>query len=132
MANMGWLADLGLAVLLPALEAVALVGFWFVEGLTQWAAQGQSVPDPTNRFLLVLSAGSTGSAVTAYGLSCAELPMAGAAQAVMAALLAVLLLLVAGTACGKRIRRYRLRRRLRRERLRWHESQREGSSPGST
>jgi len=57
MANMGWLADLGLAVLLSALEAVALVGFWFVEGLRQWAAQGQSVPDPTNRFLLVLSRG---------------------------------------------------------------------------
>ncbi|MFF1595106.1 DUF6234 family protein [Streptomyces sp. NPDC058286] len=120
------LADLGLAVLLPALEALVLVGLWFVEGLKQWAAQGQSVPDPTSRCLLVLSAGSTCSAAIAYGLSWADLPIACTAQAVMAALLASLLILVAGTACRDRIKRSRIRRRLRRERLRWHQSQREG------
>ncbi|WP_326770347.1 hypothetical protein OG978_41920 (plasmid) [Streptomyces sp. NBC_01591] len=128
---MEFLADLGLAVLLSALGALGLVGFWFVEGLKQWAAQGQSVPDPTGRYVLVLSTGSACSAVIAYGLSWADLPIACTAQAVMAALLALLLLLVAGSACGKRIRRERLRRRLRRERLRWHESQREGSTPAS-
>ncbi|MGW7241507.1 hypothetical protein [Streptomyces sp. NPDC054804] len=126
------LADLGLAVLLSALEAVVLVGFWFAEGLKQWAAKGQSVPDPTSRFVLVLSVGSTCSAVIAYGLSWADLPMACTAQAVMAALLASLLILVAGTACGKRIRRNLLRRRRRRERLRWHKSQREGGGHAPT
>ena len=132
MANMELLADLGMAVLLSALEAVVLVGLWFVEGLKQWAAQGQSVPDPTSRHLLVLSAGSMCSAVIAYGLSWADLPIACTAQAVMAALLASLLILVAGTTCGERIRRNRSRRRLRRERLRWHESQREGSGHAPT
>lgn len=131
MANMEFLADLGLAVLLSALDAVALVCVWFAESLKQWAARGQSVPDPTGRHMLVLSTGSTCSAVIAYGLSRADLPMACTAQAAIAALLASLLLLVAGTACGNRIRRDRLRRRLRRERLRWHESQRQGTTPAS-
>ncbi|WP_425826948.1 DUF6234 family protein [Streptomyces fractus] len=119
-------ADLGLAVLLSALETVALVGFWFAEGMKQWATQGQSVPDPTGRYLFVLSTGAACSAAIAYGLARADLPLACAAQAVMAALLALLLLLVAGATCGKRLRRDRRRRRLRRERLAWHESQRDG------
>ncbi|MFF0746691.1 DUF6234 family protein [Streptomyces sp. NPDC004111] len=131
MMNMEFLADLALAVLLSGLETVALVGFWFAEGLKQWGAQGQAVPDPTGRYLLVLSTGSGCSAATAYGLTRTDLPIASTAQAVVAALLALLLLLVAGTACGKRLRRDRQRRRLRRERLRWHESQREVSARGS-
>ncbi|MEV7659455.1 DUF6234 family protein [Streptomyces anulatus] len=124
-------ADLGLAVLLSALEALGLVGFWFVEGLKQWAAKGQSVPDPTGRYMLLLSTGSACSAVIAYGLSQADLPIACTVQAVMAALLALLLLLVAGTTWGRRLGRDRRRRRLRQERLRWHASQREGSTPAS-
>ncbi|MDQ0985974.1 hypothetical protein [Streptomyces sp. V2I9] len=128
---MAFLVDLGLAVLLSALGALGLVGFWFVEGLKQWAAKGQSVSDPTGRQVLVLSTGSACTAAIAYGLSWTDLPRACTAQAVMAALLALLLLLVAGSACGKRIRRERLRRRLRRERLRWHESQHEGSTSAS-
>ncbi|MFD0034212.1 DUF6234 family protein [Streptomyces sp. NPDC055059] len=128
---MEFFADLGLAVLLSVLEAAVLVGVWFVEGMKQWGTQRQSVPDPTGRYLLVLSAGTACSAVTAYGLSWAGLPMACTAQTVMAALLALLLLLVSGTAWGKRIRRERRRCRLRRERLRWHKSQREGSTPAS-
>jgi heme exporter protein D len=131
MATMEFLADLGLAVLLSALEALALVGFWFAEGMRQWAARGQSVPDPTGWYLVLLSMGSACSAMIAYGLAWADLHMACTAQAVMASLLSLLLLLVAVTACGKRLRRDRRRRRLRRERLRWHESQREGSTPAS-
>ncbi|MFI7237641.1 hypothetical protein [Streptomyces cyaneofuscatus] len=118
-------------MLLSALGALGLVGFWFVEGLKQWAAQGRAVPDPTGRQVLLLSTGSACSAAIAYGLSWAALPLACTAQAVMTALLALLLLLVAGSACGKRIMRNRRRRRLRLERLRWHESQREGSPPTS-
>ncbi|CAM5486870.1 hypothetical protein GCM10010329_68340 [Streptomyces spiroverticillatus] len=129
---MEFFADLVLAVLLSALKAVALVAVWFVEGMKQWAARGQSVPDPTGRYLLVLSTGSAGSAVTAYGLARAELPLASTTQAVMATLLALLLLLVAGTAYGKRLARDLRRRRLRQERLRWHESQREDRTPVST
>lgn len=78
MTNMEFLADLGLAVLLSALEAVVLVGFWFVEGMKQWAARGQSVPDPTGRYVLALSTGSTCSAVIAYGLNWADLPITAA------------------------------------------------------
>ncbi|MFE7076964.1 DUF6234 family protein [Streptomyces sp. NPDC057620] len=131
MANVKLLADLGLAMLLSALEAVALVGFWFTQGMKQWAAQGQWVPDPTGRYLLVLSTASASAAAIAYGLAWADLPKAMAAQAVMATLFALLLFLVAGTAWLKRLRRNRRRRRLRRERLRWHESQRDGSTPAS-
>ncbi|MBT2898828.1 hypothetical protein [Streptomyces sp. McG3] len=128
---MEFLADLGLAVLLSALEALGLAGFWFVEGIKRWAAKGQSVPDPTGRYILVLSTGSACSAVIAYGLSSADLPIACTIQVVLAALLALLLLLVVGAAWGRRLGRDRRRRRLRRERLRWHESQREGSTSAS-
>ncbi|MFE3676126.1 hypothetical protein [Streptomyces griseus] len=122
------LADLGLAVLLSTLEVLGLAGLWFAEGLKRWAAKGQSVPDSTGQYMLVLSTGSACSAVVAYGLSSAGLPIACTAQAVLAALLVLLLLLVAGAAWGRRLGTDRLRHRLRRERLRWHESQCEGST----
>jgi hypothetical protein len=122
-----WVLDLGLAVLLPGIEAAALVAFWFVEGLKKWAAKGRPVPGETRRLLLALSGGSTSSALISYGFTWADLPVACASQAVVAALLTLLLTLAAGAECGRRISRYRLRRRLRRERLRWHKSQREGS-----
>ncbi|MEV7325088.1 DUF6234 family protein [Streptomyces sp. NPDC093970] len=122
------LADVGLAVVLSALEAVVLAWFWFAEGLRQWAAKGQSVPDSTNRYLVVLGAASTCSAAIAYGSSRADLIVACTAQAVMAVLLATLLVLIAGRACGQRIRRNRKRRRLHRERLRRYASQSEGGA----
>lgn len=131
MVTMELLADLGLAVLLSTLETAVVVGFWFVEGLKQWAARGQSVPDPTGRMLLVLSAGATASAATACGLSWTGLAIACSAQAVMAALQTSLVILVAGNVCVDRIRTNRSRRRLRRERLRWHESQRQGGGPAA-
>ncbi|MGF0175855.1 hypothetical protein ACQF36_36890 [Streptomyces sp. Marseille-Q5077] len=121
-----WVLDLGLAVLLLGLEVAALVAFWFVEGMKKWAANGGLVPGETSRFFLMLSAGSTSSALISYSFSWADLPVACASQAVVAALLALLLLLGAGTESGKRISRHRIRHRLRRERRRWHESQREG------
>ncbi|WP_394437659.1 hypothetical protein [Streptomyces sp. SGAir0957] len=131
MAKVKSLADLGLAALLPVLEAVALVGFWFTEAMKQWAAQGQWVPDPTGRYLLVLSTGSASAAAIAYGMALVNLPAASIAQAVMATLLALLLFTVAASACCIRLRRERRRRRLRQERLRWHASQRDGSTPAS-
>ncbi|MFE5893958.1 hypothetical protein ACFQ6E_34115 [Streptomyces sp. NPDC056462] len=127
MVNMlKWVLDLGLGVLLLGLEVAALVAFWFVEGMKKWAANGGLVPGATSRLFLVLSVGSTSSALISYSFSWADLPVACASQAVVAALLALLLLLGAGTESAKRISRHRLRHRLRRERLRWHESQREG------
>ncbi|WP_328847440.1 hypothetical protein [Streptomyces sp. NBC_00258] len=120
-----WVLDLGLAVLLSGLEVAGLVAFWFVEGMKKWAAKGEPVPGETSRLFLVLSVGSTSSALISYGFSWADLPVACASQAVLAALLALLLILGAGTECGERISRYRLRRRLRRQRRRWHDSQRE-------
>ncbi|MFD3373724.1 MULTISPECIES: hypothetical protein [unclassified Streptomyces] len=121
-----WVLDLGLAVLLSGLEVAALVAFWFVEGMKKWAAKGGPVPGGTSRFFLVLSVGSTSSALISYGCSWADLPVACASQAIVAALLTLLLILGAGTECGKRISRYRLWRRLRR-----HEYQREGSGHAS-
>ncbi|MEU8649401.1 hypothetical protein [Streptomyces sp. NPDC048737] len=121
-----WVLDLGLAILLSGLEVAALVAFWFVEGMKKWAAKGGPVPGETSRLFLVLSVGSTSSALISYGFSWADLPMACASQAGVAALSTSLLILGAGTECGRRISRYRLRRRLRRERRRRHESRREG------
>ncbi|QJT06337.1 hypothetical protein G9272_43510 [Streptomyces asoensis] len=117
-----WILDIGLAVLLAGLEVAALVAFLFVEGMKKWAVKGGPVPGETSRLFLVLGVGSTCSALISYGFSWADLPVACVSQAV----LAVLLILGAGTECGMRISRYRLRRRLRRKRRRWHESQREG------
>lgn len=123
MANMvKCVLDLGLAVLLSGLEMSALAAFWFVEGMKKWAAKGGPVPGEKSRLFLVLSAGPTSSALLSYSFSRAELPVACASQAVVAALLTLLLILGAGTECGTRISRYRLRRRLRRERRRWHEN----------
>ncbi|MEW1682638.1 hypothetical protein [Streptomyces sp. NPDC093594] len=34
-----WVLDLGLTVLMSALEVAALVVFWFVESLKKWAAR---------------------------------------------------------------------------------------------
>jgi hypothetical protein len=132
MVNMlMWILDLGLAVLMAGLEVAALVAFWFVEGMKKWAAKGGPVPGATSRFLMVLSGGSTSSALIGYGFSCADLLVACASQVVVAALLTLLLVMGAGTEGGKRITSYRLRRRLRRERRRRHESQRESSGPAS-
>ncbi|MFI2506766.1 hypothetical protein [Streptomyces sp. NPDC018972] len=121
--------DLGLAILLAGLEVAALVAFWFVEGMKKWAAKGGPVPGGTSRFLMVLSVGSTLSALVGYGSSRADLPVACVSQSVVAALLMSLLLLGAGTECGERINRHRSRRRLRRERRRRHECHSEGRSP---
>ncbi|MDT0401920.1 hypothetical protein [Streptomyces edwardsiae] len=121
--------DLGLAILLAGLEAAALVAFCLVEGMKKWVAKGGPVPGATSRFLVVLSVGSTLSALVGYGFFRADLPMACVSQAVVAALLTSLLLLDAGTECVKRSGRHRLRRRLRRERRRLHASQSEGRSP---
>lgn len=101
MVNMvKWVLEVGLAVLLSGLEAAALVAFWFVEGMKKWAAEGGPVPGETGRYFLVLSVGSTSSALISYGFSWADLPVACASQAVLAALLTLLLILGAGTECG--------------------------------
>ncbi|MFD9396416.1 hypothetical protein ACFWBB_38460 [Streptomyces sp. NPDC060000] len=126
-----WVLDFALSVLLSGFEVAALVAFWFVEGMKTWAAKGRPVPGETSRLFLVLSVGSTSSALISYGFSRADLLVACASQAVLAALLALLLILGAGTEGGKRISRYRLRSRLRRERRRWHASQHEGSGRAS-
>ncbi|GGQ88145.1 hypothetical protein [Streptomyces pilosus] len=116
--------DVGLAVLLTGAEMAALALFLFVLGLEKWAAQGQRVADRTGRVFLVLGLGATGSAALSYGCARAGLSATCVAQAVWALLLACVLVVGAGNECWTRIARNRLRRRLRRERLRWHRSQR--------
>ncbi|MGW2637382.1 hypothetical protein [Streptomyces sp. NPDC001348] len=110
-----WVLDLGLTVVTAGLEVAALVAFWFVESVRKWAAQGGPVPGATSRLFLVLSAGSASSALIGYGFARAGLPLACVSQAVLAALLALLLVLGAATELRRRISGYRLRRRVRRE-----------------
>ncbi|MFJ7086870.1 hypothetical protein ACIQU8_27010 [Streptomyces griseus] len=114
-----WVPDLGLAVLLTGFEVAALVMFWFVEGLKQWATKGGTVPGRTRRFILALSLGAASSALIGHGLSKADLPVAYASQAGLAVLLALLSVLVAGVEAYERIATHRYRSRLRRERRRW-------------
>ncbi|MFF8635560.1 hypothetical protein ACF052_15400 [Streptomyces pilosus] len=102
----------------------ALASFLFVLGLEKWAAQGQRVADRTGRVFLVLGLGAAGSAALGYGCARAGLSATCVAQAVWAFLLACVLVAGAGSECWTQIRRNRLRRRLRRERLRWHQSRR--------
>lgn len=109
----------------------ALLAVWFVGAMKRWAARGAPVPDRTGRDVLVLSVAAASSASIGYGCSLAALPVACVSQVVMAVLLTLLLILGVGTECSKRIRSVRRRRRLRRERLRWHESQRDGSNQAS-
>lgn len=123
-----WGLDLGLAVLLSGVVAGALIVFWFVEGLKQWATKGGTVPGRTRRLVLALSLGATASALISYGLSEADLPVAHASQAALAVLCAVLVILVAGDEGYERIATHRRRRRLRRERLRRHVTQPPGRS----
>jgi hypothetical protein len=126
MVNMlKWVLDLGMAVLLAGVEVAALAAFVFAESMKKWARSGGSVPGETSRFLLVLGGGSTSSALISWGLCRLDLPVACGTQAVVSALLAALLILGAGTEGGRRIRRYRYRRRLRRERRQWHDAQHE-------
>ncbi|NEC18740.1 DUF6234 family protein [Streptomyces parvus] len=113
-----WTPDIGLAVLLSGLEVAALVVFWFLEGLKQWATKGGTVPGRTRRSILALGLGAASSALIGFGLSRADLPVARASQAVMALLLALLLILTAGHEGYDRLCTYRLRRRLRRSRRR--------------
>ncbi|MFB6663999.1 DUF6234 family protein [Streptomyces sp. CS147] len=113
-----WAPDIGLAVLLSGLEVAALVVFWFVEGLKQWATKGGTVPGGTRRSVLALGLGAASSALIGLGLSGADLPVARASQSVMALLLALLLILVAGHEGYDRFRTYRFRSRLRRDRRR--------------
>ncbi|MFD5450622.1 hypothetical protein ACWDTR_28315 [Streptomyces sp. NPDC003470] len=120
-----WVLDLGVAVLLSGLEVAALAAFVFAEGMKKWARNGGSVPGETRRFLLVLGGGSASSALISWGFFRLDLPVACGTQAVVSALLAALLILGAGTEGARRISRYRYRRRLRRERRRWHGAQHE-------
>ncbi|MFC8695365.1 hypothetical protein [Streptomyces parvus] len=113
-----WVPDIGLAVLLSGFEVAALVVFLFHEGLKQWATKGGTVPGRTRRFILALGLGAASSALIGFGLSGAGLPVARASQAVMALLLALLLVLIAGHEGYDRLCTYRLRRRLRRNRRR--------------
>ncbi|MGW6753538.1 hypothetical protein [Streptomyces sp. NPDC055006] len=122
-----WIFDVGLAVLLAGLEVVALLAVWFVGAMEKWAAKGAPVPDRMGRDVLALSVAAVSSASIGYGCSLAALPVACVSQAVMAVLLTLLLFLGVGTECSRRIGRERRRRCLRRERLRWHESQRDDS-----
>ncbi|MEU5062231.1 MULTISPECIES: DUF6234 family protein [unclassified Streptomyces] len=123
--------DVGLAVLLTGLEVVALLAVWFVGAMEKWAAKGAPVPDRMGRDMLALSVAAASSASIGYGCSLAVLPLACVSQLVMAVLLTLLLFLGVGTECNRRIGRERRRRRLRRERLRWHESQRDDSRQAS-
>ncbi|SCD90315.1 hypothetical protein GA0115253_1023014 [Streptomyces sp. Termitarium-T10T-6] len=113
-----WAPDIGLAVLLSGLEVTALVVFWFVEGMKQWATKGGTVPGRMRRSMLALGLGAASSALIGLGLSGADLPVARASQSVMALLLALLLILVAGPEGYDRFRTYRFRSRLRRDRRR--------------
>lgn len=115
-----WAPDIGLAVLLSGLEVAALVVFWFLEGLKQWATKGGTVPGRTRRSILALGLGAASSALIGFGLSGsgADLPVARTSQAVMALLPALLLILVAGHEGYDRFRTYRSRSRLRRNRRR--------------
>ncbi|MFG2525660.1 hypothetical protein [Streptomyces sp. NPDC048527] len=122
-----WILDVGLAVLLAGLEVVALLAVWFVGAMEKWAAKGAPVPDRMGRDVLALSAAAAFSASIGYGCSLAALPVACVSQLVMAVLLTLLPFLSVGTECSRWIGRERRRRRLRRERLRWHESQRDDS-----
>ncbi|MFE6755601.1 hypothetical protein ACFVDQ_18645 [Streptomyces sp. NPDC057684] len=122
-----WMLDVGLAVLLAGLEVAALLAVWFVAAMEKWAAKGAPVPDRMGRDVLTLSVAAASSASIGYGCSLAALPVACVSQLVMAVLLTLLLFLGVGTECSRRIVRERRRRRLRRERLRWHESQRDDS-----
>ncbi|MGO1019770.1 hypothetical protein ACTOXX_04230 [Streptomyces rubiginosohelvolus] len=110
--------DIGLAVLFSGFEVAALVVFWFLEGLKLWATKGGTVPGRTRRSILALGLGAASSALIAFGLSEADLAVAGASQAVMALLLALLLILVAGHEGYGKFRTYRFRSRLRRNRRR--------------
>ncbi|MFI5963410.1 hypothetical protein ACIA8J_14665 [Streptomyces asoensis] len=105
-----WALDLCLSVLTAGLEVAALVAYFFVESLKKWAAQGRSRPDEARRFILMVSVGSLSLALSSYGFSRADLPVACATQAVLAALLTLLLILGAGSECRKRISRFRRRR----------------------
>ncbi|MEV5988464.1 DUF6234 family protein [Streptomyces sp. NPDC052051] len=119
--------DIGLAVLLSALDVAVLAALWFAEGMRQWAAQGQTVPSAATRVLQAEGVGAAVLTAASYGLFRADMPVACASQALIAALLALMLILSAGTICGRRARSWHTRRRLRRARRRWHESQREGN-----
>jgi hypothetical protein len=88
----------------------------FVEGMKKWAKGGGPVPGETRRLFLVLTVGSTFSALVSWGFFLVDLPVAFGSQAVMAALLAALLVLGSGSEGSKRVSRYRYRRRLRRKR----------------
>ncbi|WP_446750201.1 DUF6234 family protein [Streptomyces sp. Ncost-T6T-1] len=106
-----WAPDIGLAVLLSGLEVAALVLFCFLEGLKQWATKGWAVPGRTRRSILALGLGAASSALIGFGLSGADLPVARASQSVMALLLALLLILVAGHEGYDRFCTYRFRSR---------------------
>ncbi|MEU9592285.1 hypothetical protein AB0D84_21575 [Streptomyces sp. NPDC048193] len=115
---LSWVLDLGVTVLLSGLEAAALLAFFFVEGMKKWAKGGGPVPGETRRLFLVLTVGSASTALVSWGFFSVDLPVAFGSQAVMAALLAALLVLGAGSEGGKLVSRYRFQRRLRRERRR--------------
>lgn len=117
-----WVVDVGSAVLVSALDMAVLLAFWFAEGMKQWAAQGQAVPGATTRFCLLASVGATVLGAVSYGFFYAGLPVACASQALIAALLALVLILGEGSTCGKRTRSWRTRRRLRRDRRRRNRS----------
>ncbi|MFE5484070.1 DUF6234 family protein [Streptomyces sp. NPDC056527] len=110
-----WVADLVSAALLTALEVAALTAFWFTEGLKQWAAEGARPPRATARFFLVLTVGPAGLAVVGYSFYRAGLPVACGSQAMLAAVLTLLLVLGGGTECTRWILRRSERRRLVRE-----------------
>ncbi|GGW64589.1 DUF6234 family protein [Streptomyces griseoloalbus] len=108
------LLDIGLAVLLSGLEVAALLAFWFVESLKQWAAQGRHVPHATRRIVLVMALGPVCLTAIGFGLHRVGLRVAGASQAVLAAPLAVILVLGVTTDCVRWTRRHRRRRGRRR------------------
>jgi hypothetical protein len=96
VAMLKWVLDLGVTVLLSGLEVGALLAFVFVEGMKKWAKGGGPVPGETRRLFLVLTGGSTFSALVSWGFFLVDLPVAFGSQAVMAALLAALLVLGSG------------------------------------
>ncbi|MFD4692257.1 hypothetical protein [Streptomyces sp. NPDC058463] len=95
------MVDAVLAVLLTALEATALVAFWFVEGLTRWGTGGMPVAGFEVRLWLVLTAGPTALAGVSYGAVRAGLPATAVAQALVAAALAGVLAMGIGTECSR-------------------------------
>lgn len=102
-----WIVDLLIALVVTAVEAGVVFLLWLAAGIKGWAAQGRKTPRLDRNINIGLVGVAALPAAAAFGLFRVDLPITAAAQCLMAAPPALVLVLHPAELLWRRFRHFR-------------------------